>query len=164
MRTPIWMSLLLAVVLLTAVVPSASAVDIAGTWIGTMTCDLVVPENPHFRQVVRDQVIHVVMLNNYRFLLEFVLNGIGDHPMFGAAVDDGRIQTRGKVAAQACGGNLSFTHFLDADAVVNDATGAGTLTGQVTNLLTESPGFVETCRVNFRRTSAADPVFQSTCP
>ena len=84
--------------------------------------------------------------------------------MFGSAVDDGRIQTRGKVAAQACLGNLAITRFFTADAIVNDTTGGGTLSGQMTNLLTHDPGFVETCRVAFRRTSTAAPTFDSSCP
>ena len=164
MRTSLCSSLLLAAGLLFSAVPSAHAVDLTGTWTGTMTCDLVVPENPHFRSVVRDQVIDIKMVNNWQFLLEFQDVFVSTHPMFGSAVDDGKAQNRGKVAAQACTTSLAITRFLTADAVVNDTTGGGTLTGQIINLLTSSPGFVETCRVAFRRTSAAVPVFDSTCP
>ena len=164
MRMSICSSLILAAGLLFSAVSSADAVDITGTWTGTMSCDLVVPENPHIRTVVRDQVIDIKMLNNWQFLLEFQDGATASRAMFGSAVDDGRIQTRGKVAAQACTASLAFTHFLTADAVVNDATGGGSLTGQFITLLTSSPGFVQTCRVAFRRTSAAVPVFDSTCP
>lgn len=163
MRTSIRTSFLLAAVLLSLAVP-AHAVDITGTWTGTMSCDLVVPENPHIRTVVRDQVIDIQMLNNWQFLLEFQDGASASGAMFGSAVDDGVTQTRGKVAAQACTGSLAITRFLTADAVVNNTTGGGSLTGQIINLLTNSPGFVETCRVSFRRTSAAPPTLDSTCP
>ena len=164
MRSSIRTSLILAVTLLSLAVPSVHAVDITGTWVGTMICDLVVPENPHFRQVLRDQVVEIEMLNNWQFLLEFQDGANASDPMFGSAVDDGRIQTRGKVAAQACLGNLAITRFLTADAIVNDTTGGGTLSGQMTRLLTNAPGFVETCRVAFRRTSTAAPTIDSSCP
>ena len=64
----------------------------------------------------------------------------------------------------ASGRAVRIGRFLTADAVVNDVTGGGTLTGQLIHLLTSAPGFVETCRVAFRRTSAAIPVFDSPCP
>ena len=164
MRGSICSSLILAAGLLFSAVPSADAVDITGTWTGTMACDLVVPENPHFRTVVRDQVIDIKMVNSWQFLLEFQDGSSPSNPMFGSAVDDGKAQNRGKVAAQSCTSNLAIGRFLTADAVVNDVTGGGTLTGQLIHLLTSAPGFVETCRVAFRRTSAAIPVFDSPCP
>jgi len=98
------------------------------------------------------------MVNRWQFLLEFQDGAIANRPMFGSAVDDGRTQTRGKVAAQACIPSLAITRFLAADAVVSDATGGGSLTGQLIERLTSSPGFVETCRLALRRTSAATPV------
>jgi len=157
-------SLILAATVLSWAVPSADAVNITGTWVGTMVCDLVVPEFPHFRETSRDQVVDIKMLNNWQFLLEFQSSAANSSAMFGSAVDDGVAQTRGKVAAQYCAGNLSITRFLTADAVVNDVTGGGTLSGTLIDLLTSDPGYVQTCRIAFRRTSAAVPVFDSTCP
>jgi hypothetical protein len=83
--------------------------------------------------------------------------------MLGSAVDDGRLQNRGKVAAQSCTPSLAVSYFLTADAVVNDLTGGGTLNGTLIDVLTSSPGYVQTCRIAFRRTSAATPVFDSGC-
>ena len=51
-----------------------------------------------------------------------------------------------------------------ADAVVNDVTGGGALNGMLIDLLTADPGYVQTCRIAFRRTSAATPAFDPTCP
>ena len=161
MHTSLWTTLILAVAALSVAVPAADAVNITGTWVGTMNCDLVVPENPHFRTVERNQVVEILMLDNFRFLLEFQAGGT---PMFGSAVDDGVVETRGKVAAQLCTGFFAVNRFLTADAVVNDATGAGTLTGQFVDLLTADPGYVQTCRVSFRRTSPAAPVISSSWP
>lgn len=161
MRASMRTSLILAATVLTLAVPSADAVNVTGTWVGTMVCDLVVPENPHIRTTGRDLVADILMLDNYRFLLEFQNGGT---QMFGSAVDDGRVQTRGKVAAQYCSGNLAITRFLTADAVVNDVTGGGALNGTLIDLLTADPGYVQTCRIAFRRTSAAAPDLDPTCP
>jgi hypothetical protein len=164
MRMSIRASSILAATLLLGTVPSAHAVNLTGTWAGTMICDLVVAENPHFRSVERDQVVEILMLDNFKFVLEFQDGPTASTPMIGSAVDDGIVETRGKVAAQWCTGNLAVNRFLTADAVVNATTGGGTLTGQLVDLLTSSPGYVQTCRVSFRRTSSAAPVFDSTCP
>jgi hypothetical protein len=164
MHVSIWTSFTLSVVLLSSAVSSAHALDLTGSWVGTMTCDVVVAENPHIRRVVRNQVVEIVMVNNWQFLLEFQDGGTASFPLFGSAVDDGVRESRGKVAAQFCQGSLAITSFLTADAVVNDATGTGSLKGQLINLLTNAPGLVETCRVDFRRTSAAAPIFDSSCP
>jgi hypothetical protein len=164
MRLSIRTSLFLAAIVLSAAVPAAHAVNLTGTWTGTVSCDLVVPENLHHRTVVRDQVIDIKMVNNFAFVLEFQDGATPFSPMAGAAVDDGRAQDRGKVAAQLCTGNLAINYFFSGNALVNDATGTGSLTGQFTRLLINSPGFVETCRATFRRTSAATPTIDSTCP
>jgi hypothetical protein len=163
MRASLRTSLILAATMLAWAVPSADAVNIGGTWVGTMICDLVVPENPHFRDTARDVVVEIVMDNDYRFALEFESSSGPTRPMLGSAVDDGVLQTRGKVAAQSCTPSLAVSYFLTADVVVNDVSGGGTLTGTLVDLLTNSPGYVRTCRIAFRRTSAAAPVFNSGC-
>jgi hypothetical protein len=150
MRAPVRTLLILAATVLTWAVPSADAVNITGTWVGTMVCDLVAPENPHFRQVTRDVVIEIVMDNNYRFALESQDVSGPSRPMLGPAVDDGRLQNQGKVAAQSCTPNLAVSYFLTADAVVNDLTGGSTFNGTLIDVLTNSPGYVQTCRIAFR--------------
>ena len=164
MRSSIRTSLILAVTLLSLAVPSADAVNITGTWVGTLICDLVVPENPHFRQVLRDQVVEIEMLNNWQFLLEFQDGANASDPMFGSAVDDGRIQTRGKVAAQACPGQPGHNPVPHRGRHRQRHHRRRYPQRQMTRLLTNAPGFVETCRVAFRRTSTAVPTIDSSCP
>ena len=164
MRVSIRTALFVAAIVLPVAVPAAHAINLTGTWNGTLTCDLVVPENPHERSVIRDQAIEIKMVNNFAFVLEFQDVGQAFSAMAGVAADDGHVQTRGKVAAQLCNGSLAFNRFFNGDAVVNDTTGAGTLTGTFTRLLTSSPGFVETCRVSLRRTSTATPTIDLPCP
>jgi hypothetical protein len=158
MRRTIWFGLVAIVVVLGTLAGPAAALNVTGTWIGTLNCDVLVNDNPRQRSVARDQSLKIVMTGGHQLVAE--LNG---GPMAGLAIDDGRNQTRGEVAAQFCTGSLTFNGILALNASVNDTTGTGTLSGEFIQLSTSSTPFVFVCRASFRRTDPTPPTLGSTC-
>jgi hypothetical protein len=158
-RSQIWLTLMLTAALAVsagALTPT-EALNLTGTWSGRLSCDLVVdvggPGGVRQREVQRDQTLEILMLDDLRFIAQIE----GGITLFGAAMDNGTVTTRGKAAAQRCSPTAIFNRVLRVDATVNDTTGTGTMSGELLDLLIDDPGFIQTCRASFRRTSAAPP-------
>lgn len=160
MRTRVWIATLAAVILaLGALAGSAAALDLTGTWTGTLNCDTLVENNPRDRVLLRDQQLEIVTFGT-SFAAELNSDGA---VMGGVAADNGAIPTRGEAVAQHCLGSPTFNVILQLDAKVNDSTSAGTLTGELIRFVRIAPAFVTTCRANFRRTDPAPPTLSSVC-
>ena len=158
-RRRIWSTLALTATLALAAgaLTRAEALNLTGTWRGTLSCDLVVdtggPGGLREREVRRDQTLEILMLDDLQFIAQIQ----GGGTLFGAAMDNGTTTTRGKAAAQRCSPTAILNSVLSVDATVNDATGTGSMTGQLLDLLIDDPGVIQTCRASFRRITADPP-------
>lgn len=124
----------------------AAAVDLTGTWEGTLSCETLVNDNAPIRDVTRDNVLKIRMVSAW----EFVATLNDSMALYGGALDDGRSLTRGEVVAQRCFPTAQFNTVLTANASVNAERSTGSLSGQLRIfILDPSPAFIHTCRASF---------------
>jgi hypothetical protein len=129
-----------------------TAIDLTGTWEGTIKCTTHIEDTPRFR--FNDDVSLLISQSGTALNVSV----LGVLPAFGQATDDGD-GSKGLMAFASCTPPVAGNNFI-GDGKVTIGTSRSKIEGRWDSF---SEGVVRTCTLKVQRTDTADPGV-SPCP